>query len=332
MKPSIIAAVLPELLFKDRRPVFLWGKSGVGKSSVVKQVAAANDLELRDVRMSQLDSIDLRGFPMPNTKNRSMEWLPPSFLPTKDDKPGILFLDEMNGAMPAVLAPSYQLILDNRIGDYVFPEHWGIVAAGNNMDDRGITHQMPAPLNNRFCHVDYEIDATDWHNRAAADEIHVNIRAYLRLKPASLHAFDSTINPRSFPTPRSWYMADAIYKNPAYPQLAKLELLRGTIGEGAAAEFLGFCRDIEAMPDIDSIMMNPEKAKLPGSQSVMHAVVTTLGDKATNANFDRIMKYVGRLATEIQVVFVRSAVMRDNRITNTKAYQDWGLKNQDVLT
>lgn len=329
MKPSTITAELPSIL-SMRRPIFMWGKSGIGKSSLVHQYATAHRLELRDVRMSQLDSIDLRGFPMPNVKERTMEWLSPNFLPTKKDKPGILFLDEMNGAMPAVMAPSYQLILDGRIGHYIFPDTWAIIAAGNNVGDRGVTHQMPAPLNNRFIHIDVDTDTDDWHARAMADGIDMRIRAYLRLKPGNLHVFDTTVNPRSFPTPRSWYFVDQILKLKR-PAGVEFELLKGTVGEGAAGEFTGFCRDIANMPDIDSILLDPTKAELPKTQSVMHAVTTALVDKVAPAVMDRIMKYVTRLPREIQVVFVRGAQQKDRRVVSVKSYMDWCIGNQDIV-
>lgn len=329
MKPSVIASVLPELIAM-RRPIFLWGKPGIGKSSVVNQVAAAMKRQLNDVRLSQLDSIDLRGFPVPNLKDKRMDWLPASFLPGPKSPPGVLFLDEFNGAMPAVMSPAYQLILEHRIGDYVLPDNWSIVAAGNGGDDRGITHQMPAPLNNRFVHIDFELDATDWQLRATDDGIHPHIRAYLRMKPGSLHVFDSVANPRSFPTPRSWYFVNELYcKNFAAGEL--FELIKGTIGEGAAGEFIGFVRDIKDMPDIDSIMMDPKGAKLPGSQSVMHAVITTLSDKTKASNFGRLMGYVTRLPTEFQIVYARHAIAKDPNVTGCKEYAAWGLANQNVI-
>ena len=331
MKPSTITKVLPSLI-KAQRPVFIWGPSGAGKSSVVHQHCGDNKLEIRDVRLSQLDAIDLRGFPVPDTKAGKTRWLPADFLPTKDDKPGVLFLDEMNGAKPAVGSAAYQLILDRRLGAYKFPDHWAIIAAGNNASDRGVTHQMPAPLNNRFLHIDFEIDAEDWHKRAQKDGVYPLIRSYLRLKPGSLHVFDSAKNPRSFPTPRTWYFVDEIMKTAEYTPTERHELIKGTVGEGAAAEFIGFCRDAAAMPDIDSILMNPTKAKLPGTQAVMHAVVTTLvDDRVTKSNFDRIMEYVMRLPPELQVVFVRGAVNKDDSVCNTTAYMDWGLANKDFI-
>jgi hypothetical protein len=329
MKPSTLAVELPFLL-KARRPVFIWGPSGAGKSSVVNQIAVAENLKVNDARMSQLDAIDLRGFPVPDMKNRSMEWLPADFLPRLGDPPGILFLDEFNGAMPAVASAGYQLILEHRIGAYVLPKHWSIVAAGNNIGDRGITHQMPAPLNNRFIHIDYEIDHEDFHKRAVIDNIDFRIRAYLRLKLNALHSFDPTVNPRAFPTPRSWYFVDEILKMNR-PAPAQFELIKGTIGEGTAAEFNGFMRDILTMPDIDNIMLNPGKAALPTTLPVTHAVVTALVDRVKPQVYDRIMQYVVRLPRELQAAFNICSLEKDRRITSTKSYQEWAIANQDVL-
>jgi hypothetical protein len=329
MKPSVVASVLPKLI-EARRPVFIWGPAGAGKSSTVHQVCEAIKRRITDTRLSQLDSIDLRGFPVPDMKKKSMEWLPADFLPGPKDPPGVLFLDEMNGAMPAVASACYQLILDRRIGSYVLPDAWSVVAAGNNQGDRGVTHQMPAPLSNRFVHIDFEVDPLDWQIRAQTDNLHPHIRAYLKLKPSSLHIFDSTKNPRCFPTPRSWYFADEIYKGD-YTTNEKLELLKGTVGEGAAGEFIGFVRDIKDMPDIDNIMMDPKRAPLPGSQPVMHAVVTTLSDKTKASNFDRLMGYIERLQPEVQMVYVRSATARDKNIFNCKGYASWALANQAYL-
>lgn len=331
MKPSTIKEILPELRAM-RRPPFVWGPSGAGKSSVIAQHCAEQGLMLRDMRLSQLDAIDFR-FPLVDVKAKKLDWLPNADLPTQNDPPGWLFLDECNGAMPAVASVAYQLILDHRIGSYVLPDHWSIIAAGNNTSDRGVTHQMPAPLNNRFIHIDFEIDADDWHRQAMQDGVHTLIRSYLRLKGrAALHTFDSARNPRSFATPRTWYFADQILKRGLKPAVQH-ELLQGALGEGAAAELTGFIRDAAAMPDIDSILMNPTKAKMPGNQSVMHAVVTTLlDDKLTVGNFDQIMGYITRLPEELQMVFVRGAIDKTkDAVCNTAAYMDWGIKNQAFI-
>jgi hypothetical protein len=330
MKPSEVAIALPELI-NDGISVFIHGKSGIGKSSVVKQTTESMARSFIDVRMSQLSEVDFRGFPMPDAKTKQMCWYPPDFLPKPNAKPSILFLDEMNAAHPSVLATAYQLILDRRIGNYELPDNCGLVAAGNTVGDRGVIHTMPAPLNNRLLHIDYELDAEDFQRRASADDIHPYIRAYLRTKTAALHVFDPAVNPRAFPSPRAWYTVDKLFKNDKYKLATKIELIKGTIGEGAGVEFYGFIKDLKDMPDIDSILLNPKEAKLPGSQPVMHAVITTLVDKTKASNYTRMMLYVSRLPDEIQMVFNRHVVIKDANITGIKEYVAWCLKNQKML-
>lgn len=101
---------------------------------------------------------------------------------------GILFLDEMNSAPPQTQAALYQLVLDRKVGDYVMPHGWHIVAAGNRTNDRGVVHRMPDPLVDRMFHVEYETDLNDWcdwANRPASQHLPhpdnlIDFRAALR--------------------------------------------------------------------------------------------------------------------------------------------------------
>src|SRR5436190_23864530 len=102
----------------------IWGPPGIGKSSIVAQLAAAHGLDFVDVRLSQLAPTDLRGLPVP--ENGRSKWFPPEFLP--DHGHGILFLDELNMAPPAMQGIAQQLILDRRVGSYVVPTGWFIWA------------------------------------------------------------------------------------------------------------------------------------------------------------------------------------------------------------
>ena len=186
MKPSFHRQALNKAI-EAKRPVMLWGAPGVGKSDVVAQVAEKRGVELRDVRLSLLDPVDLKGFPIPDHDNKQMTWLPPHFLPamtvkkarallnTKDgkktalpdhlmpnDSQGILFLDELPSAPQAVQAAAYQLILNREIGNYTLPEGWAIIAAGNREEDRAVVHKMPSALANRFVHLNFDIHLDDW--------------------------------------------------------------------------------------------------------------------------------------------------------------------------
>ncbi len=104
-----------EYLCKRKVPVFLWGPPGIGKSSIVAQIAKEQDIACIDLRLSLLDPTDLRGIPFFDTNKDTAVWAPPSFLPDGSQKEGILFLDELNTAAPMVQASAYQLILDRKM-------------------------------------------------------------------------------------------------------------------------------------------------------------------------------------------------------------------------
>src|SRR5205807_8790447 len=119
-------------LVSTRRPVYLWGRPGVGKSSLVRQAAAVLGLGLVDVRATLLDPVDLRG--LPRLVGDAAVWCPPAFLPKTGE--GVLFLDELAQAPPLVQAACLQLVLDRRVGEYELPSGWAVVAASNRAEAR----------------------------------------------------------------------------------------------------------------------------------------------------------------------------------------------------
>ena len=144
--------------FAAKQPVFLWGAPGIGKSEVIDQITESlgNSLMI-DMRLALMEPTDLRGYPFRNPETNQMEWAPPADLPSQElaDQYDfiVLFLDELNSAPPSVQAAAYQLVLNGRIGQYKLPDNVRIVAAGNRETDRGVTYRMPAPLANRFRHL-----------------------------------------------------------------------------------------------------------------------------------------------------------------------------------
>jgi MoxR-like ATPase len=79
MKASQILNALRTLV-RTRQPVFIWGEPGLGKSSLVKELAADLSIPLQDVRALLLDPVDLRGLPFLAADGRS-KWATPDFLP-----------------------------------------------------------------------------------------------------------------------------------------------------------------------------------------------------------------------------------------------------------
>ena len=202
MKASNITKVVNKLIVQ-KLPVFIWGAPGIGKSSIVRSIAKEQGLEFLDLRLSLLDPTDLKGIPFFNSDTNEGVWAKPSFLPSNTSPKGILFLDEINTAPPAVQASAYQLILDRKEGEYELPDGWSIVAAGNRETDRGVVYKMPPPLANRFVHFEMGVDFDDWKTWAYSVKIEASIIAYLAYDKSMLFTFDATSNEKSFATPRS---------------------------------------------------------------------------------------------------------------------------------
>ena len=150
----------------QQEPVMFWGPPGVGKSEGVRQCCEEAGGHLVDIRLSQYDSVDLRGIPSPEAGFTI--WNAPSTLPFKgnpgfpDDRPIFLFLDEINSAAPAVAAVAYQLINDRAVGEHELMDNVVVIAAGNRDGDKGVTNRMPAPLANRFTHAEIDVDTDAW--------------------------------------------------------------------------------------------------------------------------------------------------------------------------
>jgi hypothetical protein len=315
MKPSRVAEVLGQLL-NQRWPVFIWGPPGAGKSSVVSQVAKDKGYEVIDIRAPLLDPTDLRG--IPTVKDGSARWCPPSFLPSKD-QPGILFFDELNAAPPMVQASLYQLTLDGRIGEYVLPAGWRIIAAGNRAEDKALVYRMPSALANRFVHLDFEIDFEDWRHWAIGRGIHPLVTGFLSLRTELL--FDMRKPERGFPTPRSWEMAsDTIEALGTEGNAA--DVLLGIVGEGASVEFLSYCESAMTEKEIQALLEDPEEHPLPERIGDLYALVSYLATHASKKNIRNASgMLLERLPPELAILLLRDILRRFPRFAaeNAKA-------------
>ncbi|KUG28598.1 hypothetical protein ASZ90_001523 [hydrocarbon metagenome] len=326
MIPSHIAMSLLTLI-PTGRPVFLWGPPGVGKSQVVAQTARALGRHLADIRAVLLDPVDLRGLPAIGDDGLC-HWRPPAFLPTSGQ--GVLFLDELNAAPPLVQAACYQLILDRRLGEYALPGGWTVVAAGNREQDRAVTHRMPTALANRMVHLDFETSLEDWLAWAEEAGIRPEVTAFVRFRPALLHDFDPARAERAFPSPRTWqFVSDILCAAP--PAEVEYDLLRGTVGEGAAAEFTGFLRVWRELPDTDAVLAAPHSAPVPSDPAAVYAICEALARKAALDTMPALAGYAARLPVEFGVLLMRDALRQDKAVAHTEAFAAWARDNAHVL-
>jgi hypothetical protein len=322
-------------------PVMLWGAPGVGKSDVVKKIANDMGVGLVDQRLSTLEPVDLRGLPF--IDNGRAVWADPSILPhvDRDGPRGILFLDEINAAAASTQAACYQLILNRRVGDYVLPDGWRIVAAGNRQSDRASAQKMPTALANRFSHIDVLPDVEAWANWAVTANVHPAMIAFLRFRPQLLHIMpgatvkekDGTeltlpADARAFPTPRSW--TDAA-KYAGHNADVRQHLISGLVGIGASVEFEGFIRTFLDVPSIAAILADPAGAKVPEGPGALFAVSAAVARKATPQNYSALLQYAERLPKAYEVLTAVDSQRRDKTLAETGAWVNWCGANAQVF-
>jgi len=282
-----------EHLCERKVPIFLWGPPGIGKSSIISQIAREKGIACIDLRLSLLDPTDLRGIPFFDAANQTAIWAPASFLPDGSIKEGILFLDELNTAAPMVQASAYQLILDRKIGEYKLPDGWAIVAAGNRESDKGVVFRMAAPLANRFIHLDMEVNVDDWRNWAISSNIDLSIISFISYRPDALFTFNTHSDSKAFATPRTWaYVNEILLSIPEDDLL--MPLISGAIGEELAASFLGFKSVVKDLPDMNAIFEGTT-TETPTDTSALHILCTALtlkvNDETRTKELDNLVTY-----------------------------------------
>jgi hypothetical protein len=209
-----------------------------------------------------------------------MVWAPPSELPDEQMasqyKNVILFMDEMNSAAPAVQAAAYQLVLNRRVGTYKLPDNVLIVAAGNREADKGVTYRMPAPLANRFIHLEMKVDFDDWFDWATANRIHKDVAGFLQFSKKDLYDFDPKSNSRSFATPRSWTFVSDLLADDDGDENTLADLISGGVGEGLAIKFMAHRKVSGKLPNPSDILKGKVKKMDTKEISAMYSLTVSL--------------------------------------------------------
>lgn len=344
MRPALLLRVLEREFVSTAEghhtPVMLWGPPGVGKSQMVAHIAVRHAVPVIDIRLSQMEPSDLRGIPF--RIDQRVEWATPAILPDTErhGSTGILFLDEITSAPPAVSAAAYQLILDRRLGEYEVPAHWAIFAAGNRQGDRGVTYSMPAPLANRFSHFEVDTHLDDWVAWAYQSGIDERLIAFLRFRPELLFDFDPAHNPVAFPSPRSWEFAHrGLKKFEDHPELLQ-GTLQACVGPAAGIELTAFVNSLDQMPDLDAIVAG-EQVPVPREIDLQYAVAAALVGRAIRAQdapdaldiIGNILRYAGRFPQREMGVMLVSDLHRaiGAQLFDAPAFADWAQAVADVM-
>jgi MoxR-like ATPase len=247
-----------------RRATMLWGPRGVGKSSIVAQVAAQHGVPLVDLRLTTLEPVDLRGAIYADDAQGQTVWFPPEFLPGPDQPAGILFLDELTAADQRLQISAYSLILDRKVGHYRLPDGWLVVAAGNASFHGAVSHDMGTALADRLFHFNVQTVVDAFLDHALAHRFAPEVMAYLRVRPDRLDDTQAQLAADHLvgASPRGWEDISNVLKS-GLSDTARRLFVQGRIGAANAAEFFGVLRELQSATDVVKLL-----AARPGAETV----------------------------------------------------------------
>ena len=309
----------------------VYGAPGLGKSSVVNQIAADGKLQVIDLRLSQCDPTDLNGFPKldgDKAKYVPMDTFPIEGTPIPEGKKGwLLFLDEFNSSSRAVQAAAYKLILDRMVGQYKLHNKVYIVGAGNRETDGAITNTLSSALKSRLVNLTMDVDSSTWLAWANKSNIDYRVIGYINTFPNDLQVFNPEVVDTTYPCPRTWEMVSKLLKkitNINEDWVA--DLLQGTIG-GSYLKFLAYCKTAAEIPSINSILQGTAEKPKDTSMGMAYLITAYLAANTmkitSNVEASNLMTFLDNLgSSEYTVVFLRSAFTVNPGLSAYKAISD----------
>ncbi|MFD8981077.1 AAA family ATPase [Streptomyces sp. NPDC059564] len=297
-------------------PVLLWGEPGIGKTAALTQLATALDLPLTTVIASVHEPSDFSGLPVigDDPAEQGVPMAPPDWaVRLVRAGRGLLFLDELSTAPPAVQAALLRLVLERRIGALQLPPGVRIVAAANPRGSAADGWELSPPLANRFVHLQWTHDhevvvrglGGTWPRATLPtldperlpEAVAFGRRAVcglLAARPKLVHLLPSGEGRRGgpWPSPRSWDMALCLtaFATAAGSSREVLSLLvRGTVGDGPGLELLAWLDRMD-LPDPETLLADPAGAELPDRgdlrQAVLDGVVAAVRARPEKSRWD----------------------------------------------
>ena len=330
---TITPSQIPEFLRASHEHDFtclFTGLPGIGKTEMVTETGLELLGNVKDVRVSQLDPVDVMG--VPQVLDGRTRFATPDLLPDedRDGKTGLFILDEVLDGTTAVLTAIQQLILERRVGSYVLPDGWHIVAMGNKKEHGGINRGLSAPLKDRFAHAEVIVDASEiitYFIKKGADTI---VTSFLKSHSDLIHRLPKKGGSWAEPTPRSWYKLSQVRQgNPS--DSIRFQLYASLVGEGVAAEFISHEKIADQVPDPEDCIKNPMKTMIPENPSAKYAIAVGLAHWINVDNMGNVMKYLGRLPSEYAVTSIMEARKIKPEIQDTPEFGQWAMDNVDIV-
>ena len=278
-------------------PVMLIGGPGIGKTSVIEQMAETLDLPIEVVIGSVREPSDFVGLPV--VHNGQVKLAPPRWAENLVmEGKGVLLLDELSTSPPATQSAQLRVVLDRVVGDLKLPDAVAIIACSNPPETTSGAFELTAPMANRFVHLTWSHDHSEWCDGIVGGfqtpdiksakpgwkkNLHLSralISSFIHARPSLLYQLPDNESEAGGPwaSPRTWDMASklhAAWETTGYSDDVLSILMAGTVGQTSAMEFLAY-RDNLDLPNPEDLIKKPASLKLPERGDRVYAVLSSV--------------------------------------------------------
>ncbi len=329
MRPSLLSDTLKNLISINRTTA-IEGAPGGGKTTLVRSVADFLGLHYIE---KHLPTMLVEDFGIPVIGKEVLTYQIPDWFPSKgsrydDGRGGVLCFDDRNQAPADIQKVLANICQARNLHGVPMAEGWTVVSTGNRQSDRAGANRVLSHLSDRETTLEFETHLDDWSGWALTNGVKPEVVAFIRFRPGLLHDFDPQRNKNS--TPRSWAEGVSAVLGVVPPE-AEFDCFKGAVGEGAAAEFVGFLKIYRKLPNPDAILLNPDSADVPSDPATLYALSGAISNRISTSNVDRAVTYLTRMPAEFSVLAMSMAVRRDPSVTATKGFINWSVRHQSVL-
>lgn len=308
-----------------RKPVLLRGRHGIGKSTVVYQYAAQQNMEVVERRASQMTEGDLVG--LPSIEADSTRFNPPDWFKAACDRPVVLFLDEVDRATLEVRQGIFELTDSRKLNGHKLHDDTLIFAAVNG-GEHGAQYQVgemdPAELD-RWTVFDIEPSVEDWLAWANDSGISQEIFNFINQNRTHLEHTDDFEPNKVYPSRRSWERLDQCLSQAGLLEDASPTLFNLTsafVGFEAAVAFNDFIQNYDRQVSVNDILIEGDFAKLADFGINDHTAIIdkfeaeeTFKDELPQDQIDNLARYFIMLPSEVAMKLW--TVMGKGEVNNT---------------
>lgn len=262
--------ILKQLILSNSGVPYVKGMPGTGKTQILEQIAGELNLKYIDVRLSQVDEVEVAGLPVVEDNKESFKYATPPWVEAALHHDGfdgtLIVFEELNRAELAQRNAAMQILNERRVGLKKLPTTIYMAATGNLGEEDGTeVNELDQAMNNRLLHIKHELDVPTWRKAFADKNVHWTITSFVQEHPSFFLRLET--DKPAFATPRSWtFLSDFVIKtfgkesSPGDIMGTMSEVAHLFVGEAAGRKYVNFLEDQNAIT-INDVLKRYEKVE-----------------------------------------------------------------------